>query len=238
MEATEFDEERFFGAIAGCGARVLLIGRRAMVALGLPVLTADYDLWAATDGIEALNAALAPLGLAPTRTPDEARKKGRYVLENDEHVDVLIAHSAATADGERLTFDDAWSRRQTLRVGSATVAVPSIEDLITTKRWSSRDKDVQDIRLLEALREESTVNRQKLLPEVEALHEARLPPEEFDRRLRVALDELQGEELENVLSLIRWFNRRYPTPQARLAYIRRSYARWTAGEPTREPPHG
>ena len=35
VEAGEFTEERFFGAIAGSGARVLLIGRRAMVALGI-----------------------------------------------------------------------------------------------------------------------------------------------------------------------------------------------------------
>jgi hypothetical protein len=44
VEATDFDEDAFFAAVAGCGARALLIGRRAMVVLGAPVLTADYDL--------------------------------------------------------------------------------------------------------------------------------------------------------------------------------------------------
>ena len=45
MQGSEFDEVEFFRAIAASGARALLIGRRALVALGLPVLTADYDFW-------------------------------------------------------------------------------------------------------------------------------------------------------------------------------------------------
>jgi hypothetical protein len=32
------------------------------------------------------------------------------------------------------------------------IAVPCIEDLILTKRWAMRDRDVADIRLLEALK--------------------------------------------------------------------------------------
>jgi hypothetical protein len=45
MEGSEFDEIEFFRALPGSGARALLIGRRALVVLGLPVLTADYDFW-------------------------------------------------------------------------------------------------------------------------------------------------------------------------------------------------
>jgi hypothetical protein len=33
-------------------------------------------------------------------------------------------------------------------------------------------------------------------------------------------------ERADVLSLVRWFRRRYPTPVERLAYVRRAYARW------------
>jgi hypothetical protein len=33
-------------------------------------------------------------------------------------------------------------------------------------------------------------------------------------------------ERENVLALVRWFQRRYPTPAERLAYARRAHARW------------
>jgi hypothetical protein len=90
VEGSEFTEARFFGAIAESGARVLLIGRRAMVALGIPVLTADYDLWVAFDDVEKLNEALAPLDFVANRAPEQARSTDRYILENDEHVDIQL----------------------------------------------------------------------------------------------------------------------------------------------------
>ena len=34
-------------------------------------------------------------------------------------------------------------------------------------------------------------------------------------------------EREDVLALVRWFRRRYPTPLERLAFVRGAYARWT-----------
>ena len=42
---------------------------------------------------------------------------------------------------------------------------------------------------------------------------------------------LSDREREDILALVRWFRRRYPTPAERLAYVRRAYARWqrTAG---------
>jgi len=99
VEASEFDEEEFFRAIAGSGARALLIGRRALVALGLPVLTADYDFW--------------------------------------------------------LHIDEIWTRRRGLEVApGVTIAVPVLDDLILTKRFGGRPKDLEDIRLLETLRKE------------------------------------------------------------------------------------
>ena len=55
MRGSEFDEVVFFSAIEKSGARTLLIGRRALILLGIPVLTADYDLWVHIDDIESLN---------------------------------------------------------------------------------------------------------------------------------------------------------------------------------------
>jgi hypothetical protein len=54
----------------------------------------------------------------------------------------------------------------------------------------------------------------------------------IDRRvtageLRDALERpITDDEREDVLSLVRWFTRRYPSAQARLAYVRAAYARW------------
>lgn len=155
MEGSDFDEFDFFRRVAGSGARALLIGRRALVALGLPVLTADYDFWVHIDDAAAFNDALHPMGFAATRTPEEARTKGRYALENDEHVDVLLARGVPTVDGVRIAFDDLWARRRSLSLGpNVEVAIPCISDLIATKRFAARPKDLEDIRLLEALKDE------------------------------------------------------------------------------------
>ena len=155
MQASEFDEAEFFRAIAASGARALLIGRRALIALGVPVLTADYDFWIHIEDIALFNAAVEGQGLVPSRTPEEARGRGRYVLENDERVDVLVARTVPTADGVRVAFEDVWSRRRALEVAPGiALGVPSLDDLILTKRFGGRPKDLEDIRLLEALRKE------------------------------------------------------------------------------------
>ena len=153
MQASAFNEDQFFRAIAGSGARALLIGRRALVALGLPVLTADYDFWVHPDDMASFNEAVKPYVLHLNHPPEEARKRGRYVLENDERVDVLVARALSTVDGKDVRFDDLWARRQTLELAAEVrVAIPSLEDLILTKRFAARAKDAEDIRLLEALR--------------------------------------------------------------------------------------
>src|SRR6476619_6459770 len=150
MQGTDFDEVEFFRAVEGCGARALLIGRRALVVLGLPVLTADYDFWLHIDDIDAFNRAAARFSLAPTHAPDEARLRGRYALENDEHVDVLVARSVPTIQGDPVAFADLWNRRQATKLAEGVhVQLPSLADLIVTKRFASRPKDLEDIRLLE-----------------------------------------------------------------------------------------
>jgi len=155
MQGYVFDESELFRSISRSGARALLIGRRALVALGLPVLTGDYDFWLHIDDMVAFNEALAPLELYPSCTVAAARTRGRYVLENDERVDVFVARAVNTIDGVRVVFDDVWARRRSVEVtpGVAT-CMPCIDDLIATKRFAARARDIEDIRLLELLREE------------------------------------------------------------------------------------
>jgi hypothetical protein len=153
VHAGEFDEADFFRALASSGARVLVIGRRAMIAWGLPVATSDYDLWVHIDDIEKLNAALEKLEHYPNHTAEAARGRGRYVLENGEHIDVMVARAHTTKDGEHVPFDDVWLRKVDIPFeDDVAIPVPAIEDLIRTKRWAMRAKDIGDIQLLEALR--------------------------------------------------------------------------------------
>ena len=153
MEGSLFQETKLFAAIAMSGARALLIGRRALVVLGLPVLTRDYDYWLHAEDIALFNKAVEDFGLFPNRSAEESRASGRYVLENDEKVDVLVARIVFTVDRVRVAFDEIWARRQTINIdGHAKVAIPSLNDLILTKRFSARPKDAEDIRMLEVLR--------------------------------------------------------------------------------------
>ena len=155
MEPSAFDEVAFFRAVQRSGVRALLIGRRALVLLGLPVLTVDYDFWLAIDDIATFNIACEPFGLMPTRTAEEARRTERYALENDERVDVLIARSVPTVDGRIVEFQSLWERRRSIELGAGVeVNVPTIDDLILTKQVATRPKDLEDIRLLNALRSE------------------------------------------------------------------------------------
>lgn len=152
MKDTSFDEVAFFRAIARSGARALLIGRRALVLLGLPVLTADYDFWLHLDDVERFNAAAAGFDLAATHSPEEARQRGRYVLENGEHVDVLVARSVPTVGGIVVPFEEVWSRRQSVTLSDTDgVTIPSVPDLILTKQFAARPKDLEDIRMLHVL---------------------------------------------------------------------------------------
>lgn len=154
VESDLITEAELFGAVERSGARALLIGRQALIMLGLPVLTRDFDYWIAGDDIEAFNEELATLGLAANHPPEDARKRGRYVMENGERVDVMVVAEAVTIDGERLRFVDLWSRRELLDVEGVQVAIPMLTDLMATKRLGGRPKDAEDLRMLRVLQSE------------------------------------------------------------------------------------
>lgn len=232
MYSAETYDEDVLRAIAESGARTLLIGRRALVVLGLPVMTSDYDVWVHIDDIEKLDAAFARLDHHPNHTPEEARKRGRYVLENDQHVDVLVARRGREVGGVVLSFDDAWARRVVFSpYAGVDVPIPCIDDLVTTKRWASRARDVApDAR---GAQEAGEGMKRVAVDE----YDQPLPEEEFEERVRRAIAELDGEEGEHLAELIAWFRRRHPTPAARLRHARRQYEDWTRsrGLPLRRP---
>ncbi|MPY90063.1 MAG: hypothetical protein GEU99_19340 [Luteitalea sp.] len=63
------------------------------------------------------------------------------------------------------------------------------------------------------------------LARVRGLAERRLTLAEVRAALAVPVSE---SERASILSLARWFRRRYPTPIERLAYVRRTYRRWAS----------
>jgi hypothetical protein len=96
---------------------------------------------------------VAQCDLSPSLEPELARRRGRYVAENGEHVDVLVARSVTTVDGVAVAFDDVWAQRRTVTLApDVDVHLPTVDDLILTKRFADRPKDLEDIRLLRILR--------------------------------------------------------------------------------------
>ncbi len=67
------------------------------------------------------------------------------------------------------------------------------------------------------------------LPSEDAIRRARAYAERrLSREERAASEAvpITDAERDEVLALVRWFRRRYPTPAARFAYVRRAYKRW------------
>jgi hypothetical protein len=58
-------------------------------------------------------------------------------------------------------------------------------------------------------------------PAAAAIRDREMSPEEFDARLKAALAD--EERMRELADLVRWFRRRYPTIDERLAYARRKY---------------
>ncbi len=66
--------------------------------------------------------------------------------------------------------------------------------------------------------------RSDVPPAIAMLVEAPVPRDEFLAR---ADRPPAQDEVAEVAALVRWFTRRYPTVRERLAYVRRTYRRWS-----------
>lgn len=52
-----------------------------------------------------------------------------------------------------MTFDELWGAREAIEVAPGiSIARPSVDGLILTKRFAARPKDAEDLRQLEVLR--------------------------------------------------------------------------------------
>ena len=152
----------------GAGVRYLVVGGLAVVIYGHERLTMDMDMVVQLDRVNVLAAftALASLGYVP-RVPvtgeqfaDEATRerwiaeKGMQVLNlwSDRYpqtpVDLFVQ--------EPFDFDAEYAaaREETLEPGAA-FRVVRITTLIGMKRVAGREKDLADVRSLEAIRDES-----------------------------------------------------------------------------------
>jgi hypothetical protein len=165
--STKTDFEQIFDALGQAKVRYVVVGGVAVVLQGHPRLTADLDLVVSLEPANALRAMKALESLdyrprAPVKADDFAdpairqqwiSEKGLAVFSlwstrfQATEVDVFVA--------EPLPFEELWNRASKIEMGGTSIAVASIEDLISMKARVGRPKDLQDIdelRKLSALR--------------------------------------------------------------------------------------
>ena len=126
--------------------RYVVIGGIAAVLHGVPRATFDLDILIdpTPDNAHRLLAALAEAGMgtAALTTAEKVLANEITVFKDRVRVDVLT-----TAPG--LTFERAWSERQTMSHTGQSFFVVSKLNLIASKRACGRPVDLEDARLLE-----------------------------------------------------------------------------------------
>jgi len=95
----------------------------------------------------------------PVRLEDFVSAENRQRWQKEKG---MVVFSVTRGDSDPLTidimidppvdFDRAYRRRSVLRADTLRLSVLSIEDLITLKRFASRDQDLADVQALEDVR--------------------------------------------------------------------------------------
>lgn len=153
-------------ALNDAGVEYLVVGGVAVVLHGSLRTTADLDLVVRLDraNTERAICALESLGYRPrapvpaTAFVDEAQRES-WVRDKGMTVFSLWSARLPTLEidlfvQEPFDFAAARSRAMDANLGSVRAWVASIDDLIAMKRDAGRPKDLDDIRSLEALRDD------------------------------------------------------------------------------------
>lgn len=155
-----FDALRMLRELNDAGVRYVVIGAFAGRLLGSPTLTRDLDICHARDrpNLEALAAVLRALH-ARLRGVDEAlpfQLDARALAAGDSFTFVTDAGDLDILGTPQGTtgFDDLARTATETDLDGVSVLVTSIDDLIRMKRAAGRPKDLIEVEVLGALRDE------------------------------------------------------------------------------------
>jgi hypothetical protein len=131
--------------------RYLIIGRRAVILYGGPVLTADYDLWVhPADKKKTLHFLLDELHFELSHPPDTQRPIVTG-FSGMKKYDFFFQRSVKNIENETIEFEECY-KNSVLKEESAenvSFRIPSIDDLIRLKKIRKPNvKDEQDIEYL------------------------------------------------------------------------------------------
>jgi hypothetical protein len=170
VSAAESDFDLVFAALEERKARYLVVGGVAVVLHGYPRLTADLDLIVALDraNVTAVMEALTSLGYRP-RAPVAAieladpTKRREWIQDKGLVVFSLWSpdHPATEIDvfvEEPFPFAPAFERATRVSLGSISVRVAAIPDLILLKERAGRPKDLDDIEKLREILDKGEPN--------------------------------------------------------------------------------
>jgi hypothetical protein len=131
--------------------RYLIIGRRAVILYGGPVLTADNDLWIhPADKKKTLSLLLEKFGFDLSYPPD-TKKPIVTGFSGMKKYDLFFQKSVRNREDETIEFEECYKNSITKEdVGvDLSFRIPSIDDLIRLKKIRKPNvKDEQDIEYL------------------------------------------------------------------------------------------
>jgi len=159
-ELPRFRPDLLLGALLDGGVRFVIVGGLAAQAHGSPSLTGDLDICHAIDrdNLDRLAAVLGELAAVRRGSPDVVRapldrralRAADVVTLTTRHGDLdLLAHPDPGLD-----FDQLAQRALTTEIMGWVVLVASLDDLVAMKRAAGRPKDLIELEVLGALREE------------------------------------------------------------------------------------
>jgi predicted nucleotidyltransferase len=126
--------------------KYVVIGGIAAILHGIPRTTFDLDLLieATPDNAGRLLEALLDAGLGTASLTDVESLLAHEITVFKDRVRIDVQTSTPG-----LCFQGAWERRETMNYQGQTFFVACLRDLISSKRAAGREKDLEDVRLLE-----------------------------------------------------------------------------------------
>jgi hypothetical protein len=159
-ELPRFRPDLLLGALLDGGVRFVIVGGLAAQAHGSPSLTGDLDICHAIDrhNLDRLAAVLDELaavrrgspGVARTPLDRRALRAADVLMLSTRHGDLdLLAHP-----DPRLDFHQLAPGAVTTEIMGRVVLVAGLDDLMAMKRAAGRPKDLIELEILGAVREE------------------------------------------------------------------------------------
>jgi hypothetical protein len=160
VSGRDFEPRSLLDALLGHGVRFVLIGGLAARLRGSPSITDDLDICYARDkeNLEALADALQQLRAKLRGAPDDVPfiLDAKTLAAGDHFTFSTVAGPLDCLGTPAGTsgFEGIDRRAAAMRIGDLSVRVASIDDLIAMKIAAGRPKDLIEVEILGALREE------------------------------------------------------------------------------------